>query len=121
MARGGKRPGAGRKPGSVNKLSAAASKAVKARGGLLPHEWLLQVMQGEQKVRDALKVDGEIVEIERLPTFEERMDAAKAAAPFYAPKLAAAALVNPDDEKNPVEELMKMAQAANSNRARPGQ
>lgn len=72
--RGGKRPGAGRKPSSVNRMSQKAREKA-AETGILPHEFLLAVCQGQT-------IDG------HLPDFRERLDAAKAAAPFYAPKLA---------------------------------
>ncbi len=42
---------------------------------MLPHEFLCAVAQGRE-------LDG------HKPTFPERLEAAKAAAPFYAPKLA---------------------------------
>lgn len=71
--RGGKRPGAGRKPSSVNRMSQKAREKA-AETGLLPHEFLLAVSQGQM-------VD------DYKPTFEDRLDAAKAAAPYYAPKL----------------------------------
>lgn len=74
MPRGGARPGAGRPKGSRNALSMAARAEAQATG-LLPHEFLLAVTRGEA-------VDG------YKPTFEDRLEAAKAAAPFYAPKLA---------------------------------
>lgn len=45
-----------------------------AKTGELPHEFLLRVSRGET-------VAG------YTPTFNERVDAAKAAAPYYAPKL----------------------------------
>lgn len=47
-----------------------------AKAGMLPHELLLAISRGEV-------IDGYV------PSFAERVDAAKAAAPFYAPKLAA--------------------------------
>lgn len=73
MARGGPRPGAGRKKGARNKRTAAL--ITKAEGsGMLPHEFLCAVSQG-------MEIDG------YKPSFDERIDAAKAAAPFYAPKL----------------------------------
>jgi len=65
--------------------------------GLLPHEWLLKVSRGEpiQQKRwkdivdeDGAVIDRELVEDTLYPTFDIRMDAAKAAAPFYAPRLA---------------------------------
>lgn len=74
MARGGVRPNAGRPKGQPNKKN-AETIARAAAAGLLPHEFLLAVSQGQ------------LVDDYR-PTFEERIKAAIAAAPFYAPKLA---------------------------------
>ena len=57
--------------------------------GLLPHEWLLKVSRGEpiQQKRwkdivdeDGAVIDRELVEDILYPTFDVRMDAAKAAA-----------------------------------------
>lgn len=73
MMRGGKRDGAGRKPGGVNKMSKKAREEA-AKTGELPHEYLLRISRGEE-------IDG------YKPTFTERMDAAKAAAPYFAPRL----------------------------------
>ena len=75
MPSGGKRPGAGRKKGSINKVSRGARNKA-AKEGLLPHEILLKIARGE------LLGD-------HRPSFAERMEAAKAAAPYYAPRLAA--------------------------------
>jgi hypothetical protein len=72
--RGGARDGAGRKAGARNKRTAAAIEAAQANGQL-PHEFLCAISQGKE-------IDGHV------PTFAERLEAAKAAAPFYAPKLA---------------------------------
>ena len=72
--RGGARPGAGRKPGSVNVISRKAREEA-AKTGELPHEFLLRVARGET-------ID------DHTPAFNERVDAAKAAAPYYAPRLA---------------------------------
>ena len=78
MPRGGARPGAGRPAGSATrKTREIADRA--ATAGEMPHEFLLRVMRGEA-------VDGAV------PTFAERLDAAKAAAPYFAPKLAAVGL-----------------------------
>lgn len=74
MAGGGRREGAGRPVGAIQKWSRKAIIEA-AKTGELPHEFLLRVSRGGM-------VDG------REPTFEERLDAAKAAAPYYAPKLA---------------------------------
>lgn len=67
--------GPGRPKGAVNRFSAKAVE-VAQKTGELPHEFLLRVMRGEV-------IDG------HSPTFDERMAAAQAAAPYYAPKLAA--------------------------------
>lgn len=75
MSQGGKRPGAGRPKGAVSKLSATAVAHAKATGEL-PHEFLLRVVRG-QCIDD------------QYPTLEQRIAAAVAAAPYFAPKLAA--------------------------------
>ena len=68
MSRGGSRPGAGRPPGSVNKLAKDAHERA-AAGGILPLDYLLQIMRdnGADEAR--------------------RIDAAKAAAPYLHAKL----------------------------------
>lgn len=63
----------GRPKGSLNRASRAIRERA-AASGLLPHEFLLAVTRGEL-------IDG------YKPSFAERLDAAKASAPFYAPKL----------------------------------
>ena len=73
MPRGGARPGAGRKVGAVQKVAREAREKA-AASGMLPHEFLLAIMRDEVEGVKA--------------TFEQRLDAAKAAAPYYAPKLA---------------------------------
>jgi hypothetical protein len=75
MASGGRREGAGRKVGSVNAMSQRAREEAQ-KTGELPHEFLLRVSRGE-KFGD------------HEPTFDERMDAAKAAAPYFAPRISA--------------------------------
>lgn len=101
MAHGGARPGGGRPKGSVQKITAKAREAA-AETGLLPHEWLLKVSRGEpieQKrwrvVLDKLgnEKSRELVTEEYYADFSTRVDAAKAAAPFYAPKLATQTVV----------------------------
>lgn len=67
---GGKRAGAGRKPGAVNRASAEAREMARATG-ITPLEFLLNVM------RDDTKEDS------------QRLDAAKAAAPYVHAKLSA--------------------------------
>lgn len=96
MAGGGRQPGAGRPKGALSKVTAKA-KAAAMETGLLPHEWLLMVSRGEgiKHKRWVVKYDTrgneksrELVEEEVYADFPTRLDAAKAAAPFYAPKLA---------------------------------
>lgn len=70
MPRGGPREGAGRPAGIANKASIARQAEV-AASGITPLDYLLQIMRDETAERD------------------ERRDAAKAAAPYVHPKLAA--------------------------------
>ncbi|WP_407473516.1 hypothetical protein [Sulfitobacter sp. PM12] len=69
MARGGKREGAGRKPGAVNKSTRKQRDAVK-ESGLTPLDYLLSVMRDETADQ------------------HERVDAAHKAAPYVHSKLA---------------------------------
>jgi hypothetical protein len=65
---------------------------------MLPHEWLLKVVRGEpieqQYVVDVLAKDGKTIVGQEVrtrtvyPDFPTRVDAAKAVAPYYAPRLA---------------------------------
>lgn len=69
------------------RISAEVVEEARATG-MLPHEWLLAVMRGEQINHFAYDSESqEIVEVIVLPTFSDRMEAAKAAAPYYANKL----------------------------------
>lgn len=70
MPSGGKREGAGRKPGAATKMNEAARKAA-ADGGIMPLEYMLTVLR------------------DTTLTQADRMDAAKAAAPYVHAKLAA--------------------------------
>lgn len=97
MPRGGARPGGGRPKGSVQKITTQAREEAKATG-LLPHEWLLMVARGEpiEQKRWDIKYDkkGNVVSKELVtdivyPDLPMRQDSAKAAAPYYAPRLAA--------------------------------
>lgn len=73
MARGGKRPNAGRKPGTPNKASIERQAEI-AASGLTPLDYMLKILRDDAN------------------SIEARMDAAKAAAPFVHPKLAAVEL-----------------------------
>lgn len=70
MAKGGKRDGAGRKPGVPNKRTAETAAAVEA-SGLTPLDYMLSILRDPLMSPDA------------------RMDAAKAAAPYVHARLAA--------------------------------
>lgn len=66
--RGGQRIGAGRKPGAINRATAAAREKAEATG-ITPLEFMLQVMRDEGAERS------------------ERLDMAKAAAPYIHARL----------------------------------
>lgn len=68
MARGGARPNAGRPKGAINKATQKAREMAEA-GGIMPLEFMLQVMRDETADR------------------AERLDMAKAAAPYVHPRL----------------------------------
>lgn len=74
---GGARPGAGRKPGSIRKATAAA-QAKAAETGILPLDFMLDRMRDEQAPMD------------------DRMDMAKAAAPYIHAKLSSIEASGPD-------------------------
>ena len=100
--RGGPRPGSGRKNGSLNKRTLAQRRAAEAsieagkKTGMLPHEMLLAIAQGRAQEVLGCEV-----------TAEERIDCAKAAAPFYAPRLLAMA-VKQTTTDNPFEEMLRL-------------
>lgn len=68
MARGGKREGAGRKPGSATRKTREIAEAALTEG-ITPLEYMLSIMRDETENK------------------ANRMDMAKAAAPFIHPKL----------------------------------
>lgn len=78
--RGGKRLGAGRKKGTPNKRTSALVEAVVA-SGITPLDYMLNVM------RDPIPADAE--PRVQAALHELRFEAAKAAAPYVHPKLAA--------------------------------
>ena len=103
------------------------SKSIKQRAikqaraaGILPHEWLLKVCRGDMieqrtKVCEYYKsgtMKGMIKSEEWVldtyyPTFPERLDAAKHASPYYAPRLATQATVLvPDKEGKTMGDLL---------------
>lgn len=79
--------GRGRPVGSTNRLIKEARERARETGEL-PHEFLLRISQGQvitRKVMDPItKAVKEVVE---EYDFDARRDAAKAAAPYFAPKI----------------------------------
>ena len=115
MAVGGARPGAGRPKGRTNSVTAEARKAA-AESGLLPHEWLLKVSRGEPIEQKRWKIvydkngnekSRELITEEVYADFPTRIDAAKAAAPFYAPRLAVQQVKVGPDTGNAVADALK--------------
>lgn len=89
MARGGSRPGAGRKPNTPNKATQKRQAEI-AASGLAPLDYMLSILRSE----------------EQPP--EMRFEAAKAAAPYVHPKLASTELnasvnLNHEDALNDLE------------------
>jgi hypothetical protein len=76
MTRGGKREGAGRKPGSVAKLDAEARKKA-AESGQMPLDYLLGIMRDQNQAQPI------------------RLDAAKAAAPYCHNRLSSSEISGP--------------------------
>ena len=85
--RGGRREGAGRKPGSVTKRTREIAEKA-AQEGITPLEYMLQVMRTPPEKTAPAEVQ---VEGMRL-----RFEAAKAAAPYMHPRLAAVEHTGPD-------------------------
>ena len=105
----------GRPLGSMSRLAKEAREKAQATG-LLPHEFLLAVARGERITRWVPHPDprqaaaGVVIEEVEKYGFEERIDAAKAAAPYYAPKISTVEViagVNSDD----LDELIARAAA----------
>jgi hypothetical protein len=115
MARGGAQPGSGRPKGAVSKITQKAREAA-METGLLPHEWLLKVSRGEPIEQKRWKIvydkngnekSRELITEEVYADFPTRIDAAKAASPFYAPKLAVQQVKVSPDTGNAVAETLK--------------
>lgn len=78
--KGGKRLGAGRKPGGSTKRTQQIVEAAMAEG-ISPLEYMLQIMRTEETFGE----DARVMHDQRVMRFE----AAKAAAPYIHPRLAA--------------------------------
>lgn len=92
--KGGARAGAGRPIGSMSRLAKEAREQAKLTGDL-PHEFLLRVSRGELiEGKRYDEVTGKISTYYEMPDFEKRMDAAKSAAPYYAPKISTVEVIS---------------------------
>jgi hypothetical protein len=87
--RGGRREGAGRKPGSVSKLDGEARRRA-MEGGMMPLDYLLGIMRDENQ--DA----------------RWRLDAAKAAAPYCHARLSSTELSGPNGDAVKVQTTQKL-------------
>lgn len=81
----GKR-GRGRPVGTTTLINQKAIAKAKESGDL-PHEFLLRIARGELITRMVKNAKGQIDEVEEVYDFQDRKDAAKACAPYYAPKI----------------------------------
>ena len=97
----------GRPKGALSKISEKA-RQLAAETGILPHAWLMKIARGEPVTQmqwvvkyDANgKADGrELVEQQLYADFATRVEAAKAAAPFYAPRLSTQTVFAPEGIK----------------------
>lgn len=84
--KGGKRQGAGRKPGIKNKVNEAIKRKMLEGGEILPVEFMLQIMRAPEPRRRAN--EGAKAFMARYRSWStDRLEAAKAAAPYIQPKL----------------------------------
>lgn len=84
----------GRPEGSMNKLAREAREEAK-RTGRLPHEILLDIARGDLIQHKRIDHNtGEIMQFPIVPTLEQRIDAAKAAAPYFAPKISTVEVIS---------------------------
>lgn len=115
--RGGYRPGAGRKPGSQSRLAREAREKAEQTGAL-PHELLLQWGRGEPMSRKVLKQGGDASNPEHWVTTyeavdaETQKDAAKSAAPYYAPKISTVEVITGVDDATLSELIARSAAEA---------
>ncbi len=103
-------PGAGRPKGSMSKIAEETRERAQATG-LLPHEILLSMARGEPQTVYTPGEDGKVTEQLVALSIDERRDAAKAAAPYYAPKISTVEVITGvgDDE---LDAIIKGAAAA---------
>ena len=77
----------------MNRLAMQAREHA-AQTGMLPHEFLLAVARGQRITRKVADAAGIIQEVEEAYDFDTRLDAAKAAAPYYAPKISTVEVIH---------------------------
>lgn len=71
----------------------ARDKAIAS--GELPHEFLLRVSRGEVIYRSVIDdKTGKVTKVQEHYDFESRRDAAKCAAPYYAPKISTVEVIH---------------------------
>jgi hypothetical protein len=89
----------GRPRGSLSRIAEEAREKAKATG-LLPHEFLLSVARGEAIYTNVVQANGDVLKQLEVYGLPVRIDAAKAAAPYYAPKISTVEVISgvPDNE-----------------------
>lgn len=102
----------GRPPGAANRLALEA-RARARETGELPHEFLLRVMRGEiieGQVWDTVRQCAVVVY--ESADLQTRIDAAKACAPYFAPKMSSVEVVGTLFSKVPDHELNCILESA---------
>ncbi len=89
----------GRPEGSNTRLAREAIEKAK-QSGLLPHEILLSMARGEPQTEYHVLPSGDVAERKVGLDIEQRKDAAKSAAPYFAPKISTVEVISgvPDSE-----------------------
>jgi hypothetical protein len=76
------------------------------KNGELPHEFLLRIVRGEEIRHGKDKETGQPIYV--TPTIEQRIECAKAAAPYFAPKLSTIEVVKNLTDDN-LDDIIKAA------------
>lgn len=101
----------GRPLGSMSRLAKEARERAQ-NTGLLPHEILLSMARGEPQKRSVVdpKTGKTVSDYYEVPDLEQSKDAAKAAAPYYAPKISTVEVIAGVDSDD-LDELIARAAA----------
>lgn len=110
--------GRGRPPNSMNALSKRA-RELAASTGRLPHEILLSIARGVPIELQEVQPDGTLRPRYEAVTAEQVLDAAKAGAPYYAPKISTVEVVSGVDNAT-LDELIARAAAEAGLSVAPG-